>query len=144
MSGAFENSSALSYKREYVSRPEKIFRFCVGIRKESRRKGAFFRRDPGRGSFFSVHRNSERSPVSLRAIGNHVLETEPFRLFRRDRDAHKPPGEADHKIDVIGRYALCGDDDVAFILALSVVNDDDHFPISDVVDSLFDSAESIV
>src|SRR5205085_7609076 len=46
-----------------------------------------------------------------------------------------------HEVDRIRRGELRGADEVALVLALGIVDDDDHLPVPDVLDCLLDRRE---
>jgi len=49
---------------------------------------------------------------------------------------------AGHEADVVGRYFLRGDDQVAFVLAVLVVDHDDELALLEVFDRLGDGGEA--
>ena len=46
-----------------------------------------------------------------------------------------------HEVDGVRRRELGGDDEIALVLALGIVDDDDHLPVPDVLDGLLDRRE---
>ena len=49
----------------------------------------------------------------------------------RQRQAHEPAAFAHHEVHVFGPHLLGGHDQIAFVLAILVVDDDDHAPGAD-------------
>ena len=49
-----------------------------------------------------------------------------------------------HEIDGLRRDLLRGHDEVAFVLAVRVIHDDDHAPGADVLDDAFDGIEGVL
>src|SRR5262245_13049489 len=57
----------------------------------------------------------------------------------------KPPARlADHEVDGLGGDFLRGDDDVAFVLPVLVVHENDHPPGADFLDRFFDGTKAFV
>ena len=56
--------------------------------------------------------------------------------------ADQPPGEPGHEVDQVGRDLLGGADDVAFILAVLVVDEHDHLAGGDVFQDLFNRGKA--
>ncbi|MCY1466670.1 hypothetical protein D9M71_850470 [compost metagenome] len=46
-----------------------------------------------------------------------------------------------HEVDVLGLAALGGHDQVAFVLAVFVIHEDDHLALADVFNQFFDAIE---
>jgi hypothetical protein len=46
-----------------------------------------------------------------------------------------------HEVDGLGRHVLGGNDEIAFILAIFVIHEDDEFPILDVPNCVFDAVK---
>src|SRR5689334_8081995 len=61
-----------------------------------------------------------------------------------ERQADEPAPLLRHEVDCLGRGELSRKREVALVLAVLRVADDDHLPVADVLDGLFDRAEWLV
>src|SRR4029453_16982639 len=59
----------------------------------------------------------------------------------REREADQPASVLGHEVDRVGRDELGGDREAALVLAVLVVDDDDHLALADVLDRLLDGGE---
>ena len=57
------------------------------------------------------------------------------------RQADQPAAVRGHEIDRLRRDALRGDGQIAFVLAVLVVDDDDHLAVADGLDRVLDGRE---
>ena len=61
-----------------------------------------------------------------------MRQTELAATGDRNRRTEHTAGVLKHEIDLIGRDLFSGDDDVALVLAILVINDDHHFTITEI------------
>ena len=54
-------------------------------------------------------------------------------------ETDQPTGMSGHEINGLRRHVLSGNDEIAFILAIFVIDEDDEFPLLDVPNCLFDA-----
>ncbi len=71
----------------------------------------------------------------------HEIEPELVAALGLHRQADEPAALAGHEVDDLGRRELRGDREVALVLAVLVVADDDHAPCLDVCDRVLDGRE---
>ena len=60
------------------------------------------------------------------------------RALRRERQADQAAAVLGHEVDGVRRRHLRGDDEVALVLAVLGVDQDDHAPVAQVLDDLVD------
>jgi hypothetical protein len=89
-----------------------------------------------------------RGPVELRAetfsiLLHHAVNAELLQSFGGRRHTDQPAAVLGHEIHGGGRDKLRGHDEVALILAVGVVHDNDHFTFAKVGDDGFDAVKSI-
>ena len=77
---------------------------------------------PSRASIETVNGGLERRLV----LGRHQVEAELVAALRRERQADQPAPLLGHEVDRLGRDELRGHREVALVLAVLVVADDDH------------------
>jgi hypothetical protein len=83
--------------------------------------------DPGLAGLVQVDRHGERGLG--RRVGRQVGQVERVEAGALHRQAQQAPAVSDHDVDRGGGYLLRGHDEVAFVLAVRIVDhDDDHAP----------------
>ncbi len=60
----------------------------------------------------------------------------------RQRQADEPAAFAHHEVDVLGPHLLGGHDEIAFVLAVLVVDDDDHAARADFFEDFGNGREA--
>ena len=87
-------------------------------------------------------RSARRTPCrSASCSGHHQRNLELVEPLGRHRQADQPAAVARHEIDGLRRDFLGGDRQVAFVLAVLIVDDDDHPAGADGVERVFDAGE---
>ena len=71
-------------------------------------------------------------------LGRHELESELLDAVRRHRQADQAAAVPRHEIDDHGLAFLRGNDEIAFVLAVLVVDEDEHAAVTGVFDHLLD------
>src|SRR5918992_594577 len=136
-----EYAALLRHQREHMSRHAHVVgpKVRVGDRTNalcSVERARARRRPPS-----DVDRDSERRPVALVVLRDHQRDPQLVEPLLRDGHAHDPPPVRDHEVDRLGRSLLGRHDEVALILAIGVVHDDDDVASPDVVEGLLDRRE---
>src|SRR5690606_34723154 len=72
---------------------------------------------------------------------DHHRQLQLVETLPEHRHADDPRGVPQHEPDLLGGDLLGGEDQVAFVLAVGVVDDDDHLPPPDGLGELFDGGE---
>ena len=65
-------------------------------------------------------------------------------MLARQRQADQAAAEARHEVDGLGRDMVGGDDQVALVLAVLVVDEDDHAAAADDLDAALDVIEVVL
>ena len=89
---------------------------------------------PWRASIETVNAVPSGARFSRTIIGRPELVA----LLLGEREADEPAAVRGHEVDVLGRDALGGDAEVALVLAILVVHEDDHATGADFLQRLFD------
>ena len=93
---------------------------------------------PSRASIETVNAVSKRRLV----LGRHQVEAELVAALRRQRQADQAAAVLGHEVDRLGRRELGGERQVALVLAVLGVDDDDHLAGADVGDRVLDRGEA--
>ena len=97
--------------------------------------------DAGRDALAGLDRDGEGGSVRrLVALGHHP-QPELVAALAGEAEADQPAALLRHEVDRLGRRELRGDGQVALVLAVGRVDDDDHLALPDVLDRLLDRGE---
>ena len=105
------------------------------------RARAVVRGDAGRDALARLDRDREGGLERRLVLRRHQVEAELVAAVRREREADQPAPLLGHEVDRLGRRELGGHREVALVLAVLVVADDDHLARADVLDRLLDGRE---
>ena len=122
-------------------RPRSVgLRFGVGQRAD--RRGAVVDRD-ARGAVVAqqVDRHGEGRAQQRGVVLLHHVEPQFVAAFLRQRGAQHAAALLEHEVHDFGRDLLRRDDEVAFVLAVLVVHDDNGFADAEVLDDLLHAIE---
>ena len=120
-----------------MSRTAQIGGFRFGIGQRADRCGAVVDRD-ARGAVVAqqVDRHGERRAQQRGVVLLHHIEAQLGAAFLRQRGAQYAAALLEHEIHDLGSDLLRGDDEVALVFAVLVVDDDNGFADAEVFDNL--------
>ncbi|MCY1279753.1 hypothetical protein D9M69_553830 [compost metagenome] len=98
--------------------------------------------DAGGHAFGGFDGHGELGAEAGAVARRHQRQLQQLAALAGHRHADQATGEAGHEVDVLGLHALGGHDQVAFVLAILVIHEDDHLALADVFDQFFDAVES--
>ncbi len=117
---------------------------AVGRRHDLNGPGAVGGADAGGDAARGVHADLEIGFERLAVLADHALDAELLQPLARRRRANQAAPVLGHEIDRGGRGELPGHDQVALVLAVGVIHDNDHFAAADVGDGGFDGVENFI
>ena len=88
-------------------------------------------RDAGRGAVAVVHAHREGGPLHLGVGGHHQGQVELLDPLGGERHADQTRGVGEEEGDLLGGDRVGGHDQVALVLAVLVVDDDDDLAAPD-------------
>ena len=141
---AHEHAAFARAQRKRVSRPQEVGRARFGIEQPFDRGGAIVRRDAGRRHAARFDRDGERGLVDGRVVAHHLRDVQFVEPRARHRHADQSAGVLAHEVDRLGRDHLGRHDEIALVLAVLVVEHDDHLAGANVGDRLVDGVERAV
>ena len=115
----------------------------LGIDRDRDRARAVGGADPGRDAFLRLDRDGERGLVAAAVGARHRLKPELVGALLGQREADQPAPVTGHEVDRVGRRHLRRNDEVALILAVLVVDEDEHPPVARFVDDVFGADEHV-
>ena len=137
MSGAAKDSALDAPKRKDMSGAAEARRFSVRIEQEFNRAASFVSRNAGCG-IERVNRHGERGFMIVGIVDDHLIDVELVEAFAVDRSADQTLRISCHEIYIGRGDGFGGADQIAFVLAIFVVDDHNHLAVSDIFDCLFD------
>ena len=105
------------------------------------RPRAVVRRDPGGDALARLDRDRERGAERRLVVVGHRPELELVAALGRQAEADEAAAVGRHEGDRLRRDELGGDREIALVLAVGVVDDDDEAARADVLDRLLDRRE---
>ncbi len=141
MPGAHEHAALARFERENMARACDIVRLRLGVDGGADGVGAVGRADAGGHALARFDGNGEGSGVAAAVVARHGGQAEALDLCFLEREADEPACVPRHVIDRIRIAKLGGDDEVALVLAVFVIHQDDHAPGARFGDNIFDGGE---
>ena len=105
------------------------------------RARAVVRGDPGRDALARLDRDGEGGPERRLVLVGHLAQAELVAALLGQAEADEAARVRDHEVDRLGRGELGRDREVALVLAVLVVDDDDEAALADLLDRLLDGGE---
>ena len=139
--GALEHAAGAALEREHVSGLHEVRGPALGVDRDLDGVRAVVRGDAGGDAFARLDRDGERGFERRLVLGRHQVEPELVAAFGGQRQADQPATLLGHEVDRLGRGELRGHRQIALVLAILVVADDDHLALADVLDRLLDRRE---
>ena len=125
----------------HVAAHEQVGRPRVGRDRDLHGVAAVGGRDAGGDALAGVDRRGVRGAVTRPALVGDQPQPELVGARLGQAEADLPAGVGHHEVERLGRRELRGDDEVALVLAVGVVDDDDEAALADLVDRLLDGGE---
>ncbi len=105
---------------------------------------AVVRRDAGRDALPGLDGHRERGAERRLVPVGHLAQPELVAALLGEAEADEAARVRDHEVDGLRRRELRGDREIALVLAILVVDDDDELAGTDVLDRLLDRREGIL
>jgi hypothetical protein len=144
MAGADQHAAVARDQREDVAGGDDRAPVLRRVDRDRDGARAIRRRDAGGDAFARLDRDGERGLVPRAVVARHQVEPELVDALLGHREADQPAAELRHEVDRVGRRHLRGDDEVAFILAILVVDEDEHAAVARLVDQFLGAGEEAV
>ena len=126
LAGALEHAAGLGLEREDVAGLDEVARPRGGVDRDLDRARAVGGGDAGGDALAGLDRDGERRLERRLVLGRHQVEPELVAALGRQRQADQPAAVLGHEVDRLGRDELGRHREVALVLAVLVVADDDH------------------
>jgi hypothetical protein len=124
-------------QREHVAGADEVLRRRLVTRESSDRGGPVGGGDPGAGPLASVDAYRERRSMRVVRSGDHRWKVERIAAFSGQSDANQAARVPQEERERLDRGPLGREDQVPFVLAIAVVDDDHGLAPSDSRDGVF-------
>ena len=129
-------------QREDVARRDDVRRRGVGADGGPDGGGAVGGGDAAPDAVPRVDRHRERGAERGAVLAHHHGQPELLALVLGERQADEPAPVRGHEVDVLGGDALGGDAEIALVLAILVVHQDDHAAGADLLQRFLDGDDA--
>ena len=135
-----EHAAGAGAQREHVPRAHEVAATAGGVEDLADRRGPVLDADARTGAGV-VDRHAERR-VARRTPGrDHRIDVELVETARVAGHADEPAGPAQHEVDGFPRHPAGGHREVAFVLAVFVVDDEHHLASTNTPQRLVDRGQ---
>ena len=143
LAGALQDAARLRAQRKHVARAAQVR--GLGLRVDGRQngRGAVGGGDAGRRPPARLDRDRERRAEVGRVLLDHRRQLEGVAPLLGQGEADQPAPLARHEVDRLRRDLFGGDDEIAFVLAVLVVDDDDELARAKVRDGFLDARKRV-
>jgi hypothetical protein len=140
VAGTTQHATFFCHEWLHVSGPREIGRLAGGVTDGAYCKSAFGGRDAGFDRAM-IHRDRVVRAQRGRVLADHEREFQPLAGFRQNRHAQLAAAMRDHEIHELGRDAFGSANEIALVLAVFCVDDDDRAAVANGVHCLFDGGK---
>ena len=143
VAGADQAAALARHQREHVARRHDVRRPAGRVDGDRHAAGAVVRRDAGGDAVRRLDRDGERGLVAAAVGAAHQRQAQVFDAVAGHRQADQPARVLGHEVDRVRGRELRRDDEVALVLAVLVVDQDEHAPLPRLLDQLLGRAEVV-
>ena len=132
VAGARQHAAGLRHQRKDVARLDQVGRERVGTHGGLHGARAIGSRDARRDPFRGLDGDGEIGAVRVMRVLHHQRQIELATPVFGERQADQATSVLGHEIDVFRRAVAGSENEVAFVLAILIIHDDDHLAGADV------------
>ncbi len=132
LAGPHQHAALAGAQRKGVAGAQEVGRAGAGVDQPLDRVGPVVGRDAGRHPAARLDRDRERGPHRGRVVADHVGDVQLVQPLGGERHADQAAALLAHEVDRLGGHLLGRHHEVALVLAVLVVHDDDHLALADV------------
>ena len=141
VTGAAQDATLLGAQRDHVAGAGEVVGGGGRIGEQPHRRGAVGGTDTGADALAGVNGDGVGGAVLVLVHRVHRRQTEAIAVVAVERDAQVSRGVPDHERDQFRRGLLGGEDQVALVLAILVVDDNNCLTRRDIGDRTLDRVE---
>jgi len=141
VAGAHQHAAVLRHQREDVAGLDDVGRLRALGHRRLHRAGAVVRRDAGGDALGRLDGEREGGAVRRAVVAHHQRQAELAAARLGQRQADQAAAVLGHEVDRLGRDVFGGQHEVALVLAVFLVDQDDHAAVADVGDDVLDGGK---
>ncbi|MCY1431480.1 hypothetical protein D9M71_474500 [compost metagenome] len=141
VAGAGQHAAFPGAQREDVARLHDVGGTCVGGDGGGHGAGAIGGGDTGGHADGGLDGHGERGAEHAAVARHHLLQAQAFAVFVGQGQADQATGFTGHEADCLGCAAVGGQQQVAFVFPVFIVDQQDHFAEAVIFDDFFDAVE---
>ncbi len=143
MPGAHQHAAVARDQREDMAGRHDLVLALGGVDRHRDGARAIMRGNAGRHPVARLDRDGEGSFVAGAVLPAHQVEPELVDARAGERQANEAAAVRCHEVDRVGRRHLRGDDQIALILAVLVIDQNEHAAVARFLDNLLDRHHDI-
>ncbi|MNI49150.1 hypothetical protein D3C73_1037470 [compost metagenome] len=137
VAGAAQHAAFFGDQREHMARSAEVRRLRVRVHQRLDRKGTLTGGNAG-SRIDMVNGHGKSGAVIVGIVSDHRLQIQLFRPFRCNRHTDQAAALGDHEIDYFRGGPFSQGDKIPFILAVLVIDDNNHFTAHQIINGIFD------
>jgi len=141
MAGAHQHAAIARGKGEDVAGRDDVLRPLAGIDGDRHRARTIGGADSGGDPVLRLDRSGEGGLHTFAIVARHGLEPQSVDPLAVEREADQPAAVSRHEIDRDRRRHLGGNNEIALILPILVIDKDIHAPVARFLDNLLGTDE---
>ena len=138
LSGAHQHATLAGAQRIDVARRDELGAVGVLAHRLQNRRRAVLRRDSGAGRAARGDRSREGGAERRLVVADHHAQAELLNALGGHRQANQSAAELRHEVDRLGRGLFRRHAEVALVLAIFVIHQDDHAAAAGLFERFFD------
>ena len=144
LAGPLDHAAAARAQGEHVTGTQQVVGLGGRVDRHLHRRRAVLRRDAGGGPPLGLDRDAERRLEAGGILRHHERNLEFVEPLRRHRQADEAAPVLRHEVDRLGRDLVGSNRQVALVLPVFIVDDDDHLSLAEGVEGIFDPGDGAV
>ena len=136
VSGAGQHATGLRHQREDMPRLDQVFGTGIGLDGGAHGLGAIVRGNAGGHPFGRLDRHREIGRERTGVVVDHERQAQRPALFLAQGQADQAPAETGHEVDVFWAHGVGRHDQIAFVLTVFIIHEDDHATGLELFDQL--------
>ena len=141
MAGAGEHAAGLRHQWKDVARLDEVGRPCARADRGPDRRGAVRGGNPRRDAGGGVDGDGELGALRFTIVADHQLQAERVAPLAGHRQADQAAAVTRHEVDRLRRHVRGRHHEIAFVLAVLVVDEHHHVAVSELGDQVVDGVE---
>ena len=141
MAGTRQHATGLRHQREDMAGADDVIGGCIRCCGSLDGARAISSGDTGADADCGLDRDSKLGTKAGAVTLHHQRQLQALAALQAHRHADQATAVTRHEVDVLSLTGLTGHDQIAFVLAVFVIHQDDHLAGANIFDQFFDAVE---